>query len=98
MPPPSKGTETPAQPSCPRCGGQMGAGFIACAGRANWVDTMGTLDATPGQGETLINSTDILVRIPHLRGWRCKKCRVALVDYGAGVVFSPWTAGPLTTP
>jgi len=68
----------------------MSAGYMAFGGRANWVGDLGTLDATPGQGDTIIGNFDRLVRIPHLRGWRCTKCGLALLDYGAGALFTPW--------
>jgi hypothetical protein len=86
----SKSAETLSPPICPRCGNPMVAGYIAFGGRANWVGTLGMLDAAPGVGDTIVGNLDHLVRIPHIRAWRCTKCGLALLDYGAGPVFTPW--------
>ncbi len=83
-------------PACPRCGEPMASGYLAFGGRANWVDDLGSIDTAVGTGDTIVGMP--LVRFPHLPGWRCTKCRLALLDYGAGVLYTPWTEGPPQTP
>jgi len=75
-------------PNCTRCGNVMEPGFIATAGRLNWVTELGTLDSAVGVGEPIIRAVDSAVKISHLRAWRCTNCRLILVDYGLGVIHT----------
>jgi hypothetical protein len=65
----------------------MAPGYLAFAGRANWVDQLGVMDAAWGSGDTVVPVPRI--RVPHLIAWRCERCRLVLADYGAGAQFTP---------
>ncbi len=75
----------PDSPQCPRCHETMQSGFLAFTSRMNWVDQLGTFDALIFKGETIAGVTDVALRTAHLKGWRCRRCQLMIVDYGAGV-------------
>lgn len=82
-------SNTPYAPqNCLRCDGPMAPGFGVIGGVLKWVDHIATLDLSPlVNGEVVVNSRDSL-RVPHLRGWRCTRCGVIVLDYGVGVLFN----------
>jgi Domain of unknown function (DUF6487) len=76
----------PELPDCPNCHAPMTAGYLAVANRANWVDRVGSFDAAFWKGDTVVGNFDMLARTAgHLRGWRCTRCQLMLLDYGAGI-------------
>ncbi|MGP8077694.1 MAG: PF20097 family protein [Thermoplasmata archaeon] len=68
-------------PNCPDCEKKMAPGFLALAGRANWVTKVGAFDASIFKGETVVGNLDVFPTGGHLRGWRCEGCGLMLLEY-----------------
>jgi hypothetical protein len=64
----------------------MEQGFMSVDPTVKWVDSLGWPGSSAFQGEPLIGIGDTFPITPHLRAWRCSKCGLILIDYGAGVV------------
>ena len=67
----------------------MSPGFVAFGGRTNWVDEIGINDAAWYKGEALVAFLDMTSTV-HLQAWRCQKCALIVMDYGAGLLYSPF--------
>ena len=59
---------------CPRCGGELEHGTIFAYRGIYWISKLLTKEA-------LISRFDL--SFPNLEGWRCKKCSLAIFDYGS---------------
>ena len=71
--------EAGAHSACPQCGADMDAGYIG-GGRSLMWSTDRPSAGSYVRRESLTGTT--WLRPAHVRAWRCRACKVGLVDYG----------------